>query len=69
MSFFLVTFILNLGFWYYIMAFCAVYTKNSIGWVYSGVINILISYGAIQFLEPLTKAFIRSFVIRYNTLM
>jgi hypothetical protein len=67
--FFIISFVLNIGFWYYIMAFCAVYSKTSLGWVYSGVINIGISYTVLQFLDPLTKTLVRSLVTRCERLM
>jgi hypothetical protein len=66
---FVITFLLNMMFWYYISAFCSVYVKSSLGWVYSGILNIALSYGFIQFLNPITKACCRVLVVRFNNIM
>jgi hypothetical protein len=67
--FFMLTFCLNTGFWYYIIAFCAVYVTTSLAWVYSGILNIIIGYGVVQFLDPLTKTIVRSLALRYRCLL
>jgi hypothetical protein len=63
---------MNLFFWYYIMAFCAVYVTTSVGWLYSAMLEIIITFLVIQILDPLTKSICRSIVTkdnRYKSLM
>jgi hypothetical protein len=63
------TFIINATFWYYIIAFCAVYIKTSVGWIYACLINIIFSWFFLQFANPVTGALVRSFVLKHNRFM
>jgi hypothetical protein len=57
---------MNLFFWYYIMTFCAVYVTTSVGWLYSAVLDIIVTYFILQILDPLTQALCRSIVVNFQ---
>jgi hypothetical protein len=63
------TFAINATFLYYIIAFCAVYIKTSVGWIYASFINVIFSWFFLQFANPVSDALVRSFVIKHNKFM
>jgi hypothetical protein len=67
--FIVTTIVINTTFWYYIMAFCAVYIKTSVGWIYASLINVIFSWFFLQFANPMTAALVRSFVMKRNKFM
>jgi hypothetical protein len=66
--FYAITLLLNMLSWYYTMAFCAVYVKTSMGWVYSAIITLIISWFVLEMIEPLSGAIIRFIVSRCQSL-
>ena len=66
--FYILTLLLNILFWYYTMAFCAVYVKTSLGWVYSSIITLLLSWFILELIEPVSGAIIRSIVSRWQSM-
>jgi hypothetical protein len=66
--FYILTFLLNILFWYYTIAFCGVYVKTSVGWVYSSIITLLIAWFILELIEPLSGAIIRFIVSKCDAL-
>jgi hypothetical protein len=63
------TLLINAIFWYYIMVFCAVYIKTSVGWIYAALINVIFSWFFLQFANPVTLACVRSYVMKHSKFM
>jgi Co/Zn/Cd efflux system component len=64
----IVTFSINLMCWYYAIAFCSVYTTSTSGWIYGGIMGIVIDWCIISFALPLIKSSIRVLVRKYHKL-
>jgi hypothetical protein len=62
------TFLVNLLCWYYTMAFCAVYVYTSVGWVYSSIITLIVSWFILELIEPLSGTIIRLIISKCESL-
>jgi hypothetical protein len=52
----------TLVFMYYIMAFCAVYKTAAVPWLLSSIVNLILSWGCFQFLNPVSSGIVRRVV-------
>jgi hypothetical protein len=56
-------------FWYYCMAFCAIYPVTSIAWATQSATSIAMGWGVFELAEPISGGMVRSFVRRFNKLL
>ena len=50
--FFTVIGLIHLFCWYYVTAFCAVYQQSQIGWLYGGIISLVVGMGIFEVVIP-----------------
>jgi hypothetical protein len=60
----ILTTLMNLFCWYYIIVFCSVYVHSAVGWLYSSIITLLFRWFVFGLIEPLGLVLIR-IVCRY----
>jgi hypothetical protein len=60
--FYITTSTFTLVFMYYIMAFCAVYKTAAVPWLLCSIVNLILSWGCFQFLNPVSNGLVRGVV-------
>jgi hypothetical protein len=60
-----IAFILHMFSWYYVTAFCGVYTMSSVSWVCGGILSIIINLFFVQILIPLVHVGFRTLAKTY----
>jgi hypothetical protein len=63
--FYTATIACTLMFMYYIMAFCAVYPKTSIAWIFQFINNLFMSWFVFQFVGPVSGGVVRKIVRKF----
>lgn len=56
---------LHLTAWYYVTAFCAIYTKSSVSWINGGFTSLIISIMVVQTVKPIVHVIIRFFAKKF----
>lgn len=64
--FIMITTSLNILFWYYVIAFCGIYTASSSGWLYGSFAGLLLDWFMISLVIPLTRACLRRIIRKYQ---
>lgn len=58
--------LIHLFSWYYVTAFCGVYIKSSISWIYGGVLSTLINFLFVQTAKPLIHLILRFLAKKFS---
>jgi hypothetical protein len=62
------TTLINILSWYYVIAFCGIYVTSSIGWIFGSFSGIILDWVALSTAIPLFRAFIRVIIRKYKFL-
>jgi hypothetical protein len=67
-AFIIVTFLMNLLFWYYIIVFCIVYPSSAKGLLYSFLQGLILDWLIFEFIRPVGSVVIRMLSKKFTKL-
>jgi len=62
------TILVSLLLWYYVIAFCGIYSSASIGWIYGSIAGLMLDWFAFSISIPLIRACLRLIIRKFKRL-